>query len=324
MKISEAIEGYLLRKRSNGLAYNSEEFTLSEFRRYVGNQLITEVTSKQVAEFLNARRVSNNTRIGKHCCLRMFFEFWTDRGYMPALSMPRPPIRDEGPFPPPFVYSRTEIQRLIQATRGNQAHNLCAVSETTLRTVLLTLYGTGAMTGEIFWLKRDDLDLRRGSIFLRGNRVVLARRVPLGKDLHRILVNYLHSEERRSVSSPNVFVSKNSGPLKAYLMVYSFARLRKRAGVIRTDRPTRQPRMRDLRQTFAVHRIASWIKEGADLNRMLPALSAYMGFAGLNSMQRLLLLTPERFNRELDALSPYKSRKHWREDPELMRFLANL
>jgi integrase/recombinase XerD len=82
--------------------------------------------------------------------------------------------------------------------------------------------------------------------------------------------------------------------------------------------------MRDLRQTFAVHRIASWIKEGADLNRMLPALSAYMGLAGVVSTQRFLFLTPERFKRELDKLSPLKGRKHWRDDPALMTFLASL
>ena len=105
MRVSEAIEGYLRRKRANGLSYKTEEFTLSEFRRYLGDRLITEVTSEQVVGFLNARKVSKNTWIAKHCCLRMFFEFWTDRGNMSALSMPRPPRRDDGRLPMPVSLS---------------------------------------------------------------------------------------------------------------------------------------------------------------------------------------------------------------------------
>src|SRR5205814_10713347 len=109
------------------------------------------------------------------------------------------------------------------ATHSNQTHGLCAVSAVTFRTVLLSLYGTGAMPSEIFWLKLNDLDLRRSLIFLRGDKVVLARRVPLGKDLNKILASYLHSEDRRRVSdSPNVFVTNHGKPLTRDMMVNSF------------------------------------------------------------------------------------------------------
>lgn len=180
------------------------------------------------------------------------------------------------------------------------------------------------MTGEIICPKRDDLDLKRNLILLCGDGIILPRRVPLNKDLHDVLINYLHSHERKSTSSPNVFVTKLGRPLTIHQLIYSFRRLRTRAGVVCVDAGVRKPRMCDLRPTFAVHRIASWIREGADLNRMLPALSAYMGYNGFESTQRLLRITPERFKRELDVLSPCKSRKHWRDDRGLMRFLAGL
>ena len=38
------------------------------------------------------------------------------------------------------------------------------------------------------------------------------------------------------------------------------------------------PRLHDFRYTFAVHRLTAWHKHGADLNRMIPALSVYMGY----------------------------------------------
>lgn len=55
------------------------------------------------------------------------------------------------------------------------------------------------------------------------------------------------------------------------------ADIRRMAGIVRDDGARYQPRMHDLRHTFAVHRLTAWIKRGADLNRMVPALSAYMG-----------------------------------------------
>ncbi len=82
--------------------------------------------------------------------------------------------------------------------------------------------------------------------------------------------------------------------------------------------------MHDLRHTFAVHRITSWIKHGAELNRMLPALAVYMGQSGLGSTERYLSLTPERFRTQLMKLSPAKAQKRWRDDAALMKFLADL
>jgi integrase/recombinase XerD len=324
MKLSEAIERYIHIKRANGLLYETEGHILSAFRRYVNDLPIRDITPSQVIGFLNARECSTRRWMMKHGCLRMFFEFLTDRGYMAALSMPQAKRRDSHRISMLHIYTRSQVRKLIQATHGNQTHGLCAMSDSTFRTFLLTLYGTGATTGEMIFLRRDHLDLKRNLIFLRGDGIILPRRVPLSKDVHELLVDYLHSEERKSTSSPNVFVTKFGDPLPVHQLMYSFRRLRTRAGVIRVDEGVHKPRMCDLRPTFAVHRIASWIREGADLNRMMPALSAYMGYSCFDSTQRLLRITPERFKRELDALSPCKPRKHWRDNPVLMRFLANI
>jgi len=96
------------------------------------------------------------------------------------------------------------------------------------------------------------------------------------------------------------------------------------AGIARDDGARYQPRLHDLRHTFAVHRLTAWIKRGADLNRMIPALSAYIGQVGLGSTDRYLSLTPERFRTQLDKLSSRRGKKRWRDNPGLMRFLAEL
>jgi integrase/recombinase XerD len=77
--------------------------------------------------------------------------------------------------------------------------------------------------------------------------------------------------------------------------------------------------------TFAVHRLTSWFKQGADMNRLLPAAAAYIGQVGLGSTERCLLMTPERFKRQRVKLSPRRrKRRRSRDDPALMKFLAAL
>jgi hypothetical protein len=57
---------------------------------------------------------------------------------------------------------------------------------------------------------------------------------------------------------------------------------------------------------------------------MIPALAAYLGQAGLGSIDRYLKLTPNRFAEQVRLLSPGRMLTHWRDDPALLNFLAAL
>jgi len=56
----------------------------------------------------------------------------------------------------------------------------------------------------------------------------------------------------------------------------------------------------------------AWYKRGVDVQSMLPALYAYMGFMGLNTTQRYLTMTPERLRLQLSKLSSPRSNRCWR------------
>ena len=45
--------------------------------------------------------------------------------------------------------------------------------------------------------------------------------------------------------------------------------------------------------SFAVHRLTSWYLQGADVQRLLPVLSSYLGHQNLNGTQIYLSMTPE-------------------------------
>jgi integrase/recombinase XerD len=194
-----------------------------------------------------------------------------------------------------------------------------------MRALILFLYGTGVRLGEALALRCEyvDLDTRRMHVG-GGGRFSRSRHLPIGRDLARVLTAYLKSRNRRMHAAALVFSTVDGGELKQRRLSAIFRQLCLSTGVARCDGAVYQPRMHDLRSTFAVHRVTTWLKSGARLSRMLPALSAYIGQQELASTERYLSLAPERFRKELDKLSPKRGKRRWRNDSKLMTFLASL
>jgi integrase/recombinase XerD len=323
MTLLEAIEIYVERKRAEGLFYSQSEKSLLSMSRHVGKSSLERVTARHVASFLDGPKTSPITWEMKYGLLRSFFDFWLARGQIEVLPLPAKRRTSHRAFIP-YIYTHTEIRALLKATRTSQKVVSCRIDARTVRTFLIFLYGTGALVGEAMRLQVADVDLKRGLLTIRANRDNRPRTIPIGQDLRKILGGYLESRLCQGPSAGHFFTNKDGEGLSASTFSTTFLRVRRQSGVERRDGARYQPRMHDLRHTFAVHRITGWIRHRADLNRMLPALAAYMGQTGIGSTERYLSLTPERFRTQLDKLSPMRGKKRWRDDQALMKFLAEL
>ena len=322
MKLSEGIEQYLQYKQTRGIGFEKGYKNFQGFSKGLGEIGLAEIQTRDVLRFLNGPKTSAVTFRGKHSQLRYFFEYFAVREIIPEFSMPpNRPLQRQTFIP--YIYTREEIRRLLQATRVPMTPN-DSVHPQTLRAFLVTLYTTGALAGEILQLAAKDVDLRRGFITIRTARFNRSRKLPIGKDLLGALRRYAAWKKRTKLDADVFFPRIDGHQIVARTLNSIFQRLRLRARIVRHDGSFYQPRMHDLRATFAVHRITSWIKNKADLNRMLPALSVYMGQVGLASTERYLYMTPERFRKELNRLSPMKPKRHWRDDPALLEFLTML
>ncbi len=74
-------------------------------------------------------------------------------------------------------------------------------------------------------------------------------------------------------------------------MWHAFVHLREYARIFHAD--GQRPRVHDIRHTFAVHRLLAWYRQGADVQKLLPTLSVYMGHKQLVSTQVYLTAIPE-------------------------------
>jgi integrase/recombinase XerD len=327
-----AVQAYIDGKHARGIVFEDAAKVLRSFSEGVGDVPLDTITPAHILDFLNGPRTSYSTWCVKFSILKFFFEHWSARGLVDRLPMPpriRAPLALRQAFVP-YVYTRNELRFLLQAipaweNRSRQYTKSGRLDARTFRMFLLTLYATGMRTGEARTLLRNDVDVKRSAITIRGGRSGRVRKIPIGPDLCARLRRHKRGLAGVPNASPYFFVGKDGKALNENSLIVAFRNLRLLAGVQRYDGATYQPRMHDLRATFAVHRLTSWLRQGGDLNRLIPALSAYMGQVGLGSSERYLKLTPERFRTQLDKLSPqHPKRKRWRDDRDLMRFLDGL
>jgi len=322
MNLIEATETYIERKRALGLDYSTLARIFKSFGRHAGNLSLERVTAREVLTFLDGPKTSSVTWERKYNLLRAFFDYWVARGEIEILPMPAERKTLRQPFVP-YIYTHTEIRALLGAVESSLSESWCKNDSITIRTLLIFIYGTGAKVGEAIRLQIDDVNLIKREIRISGRRSGRSRIIPIGPHMTDVLRKCLALRRRKEAKSRCFFLTKAGDGLNDITVGHIFKRLRRIAGIVRSD-ANLQPRIGDLRHTFAVHRIAGWIKHGADLNRMLPALTVYMGLVGFRSIDQYLSLTPERFRTQLARLSPRRGKKRWRDDHKLMQFLSQL
>ncbi|MFM0389493.1 tyrosine-type recombinase/integrase [Paraburkholderia dipogonis] len=294
MKLADAISLYMQVIHANGCKGDSIHGVLSLFAKYVSrDRELTSISPSEVRAFLDGNRPLSHYWHRKHSALMGFFRFALARSLVPAIPLPSRTPRCYQDYQP-YVYSEDDVDRLIAALDGARA---TPIEARTLRVLVLLLYGTGLRLGEALHLCLADVDLSQQLLTVRDTKFYKTRWVPIGTHLVQILHEYIvavHtslSVERRD-DTP-LFTRRDGGRPTASGVRRAFARLRSKAGVRRNDGARYQPRLHDMRATFAVHRLIIWYQQGADVQRLLPLLSTYLGHASIAATQIYLPMSPE-------------------------------
>ncbi len=122
------------------------------------------------------------------------------------------------------------------------------------------------------------------------------RLLPIGPKLSSVLGVY--AEKRLAlVNRPPLgsafFLRRRGTAIPRFAAEHYFKIVRSRIGIARDDGAYFQPRLHDLRHTWAVHRLVAWYRQGADVQLLLPKLSTYLGHISLVETQHYLTMTPE-------------------------------
>ena len=317
MKLQELVDRYVNYRQALGESFASAAKNLRAFARFIGPTAdLTAVRPKQVKLFLKGRRPSTRSWHKRYSDLSGFYRYILSHGYLTTAPLPRVTPQRPPPFVP-YIYSREELRRLLRGTDSYQRQTSC-LEPVTLRTLVLLLYAAGLRLGEAVALNRRDVDLTAAVITIRRTKFYKSRLVPFGAHLGQALARYAATRPGQVARSPHgdvpFFTTRTGTRVKKSTIQESFQRLRKHTGIRRSDGARYQPRLHDLRHTFAVHRLTSWYRQGADVQNLLPYLSTYLGHANLRGTQIYLSMTPELLHEAAARFDHYVWKENHHEE----------
>jgi integrase/recombinase XerD len=293
MTLTAAVETYVQLKRSLGAVFSSDAHTLAAFVRAVGDVPVSTITPEMCATFCRGQGPPTRSWSLKRSVLRGLFRYLVGRGHVSHSPLPEAGPRIQSTFQR-YIYTRTDMVRLLEAA-AQPVHGNARLLPHTRRVLLLVLYATGLRAGEALRLRCCDVDLRDRLLIIWDTKFFKSRWVPIGTDLCRVLSRYL--ADRRQLPLPDgdrsaFFATRQGQPIALTCLDQTFARLRHQIQ-LGQEWVGHRPRLHDLRATFAVHRLVTWYREGADVQARLPLLSTYLGHVSVSATSVYVTMTSE-------------------------------
>lgn len=287
--LGEHVCDYLALRRSLGFKLAYEGHILPQFAAYLEAAEASRITADLAISWARlpagVQPVTWTHRLG---AVRGFARYL--HAIDPATEIPpRGVFAGQGKRPTPYVYSDTDINRLLTAADGLRP----VLRAATYRTLFGLLAVSGMRIREALNLRRGDLDLRAGVLtVIGGESSATTRLLPLHPSTVDALRSYQRLRDRTlpAATADTVFISTRGTALTYGPVRNTFNRLTTSIG-LRTD--TMHPRVHDLRHGFTVQTLIGWYRCGEDVAERMPALSSYLGHVNPASTYWYLTAVPE-------------------------------
>jgi len=303
MNLQLLIRQYLSYRKSLGWQECSESGYLGGFGRFLGPDAdIADVRIEHVQAFLAGTGPLTSTWHTKHTMLRSFYRYAVSHGYVAVAPLPTT-VPKRPPRFVPYIYSHEELRRLLQAADSVRRRSDCCLTPITIRTILVLLYGAGLRLQEALNLNSADVDLNGSLLTIHQSKFGKSRLLPIGPQLKQVLAQY--SQARLAKPDAPFFTTRTGARIRDEVVQEYFRILCRRAGICRNGGAGEQPRLHDLRHSCALHRLTSWYQQGADVQKLLPHLSTYLGHVDIGSTQVYLTMTPELLNEASNRFERY-------------------
>jgi integrase len=301
MKLRRAVDQYIQLKQSLGFRFRSQSYILRAFSRAMGTVNVGQIKPAAARAYLDGHGPLTETWGQKWSALRGFYGYAITRGMVRCSPLPLQAPKVVSTFTP-YIYSEQDLRNLLDAITAERTSSL---SPQTMRTFLLLLYGAGLRLSEALNLEDSHVDLKERVLQVQRSKFFKSRLVPIGPKLAQVLGDYIQHRPPIRGAHRRFLRTKTGCRLEASTVGKAFRVVRQAAGVKRTDGSSDQPRLHDLRHSRATHCLLAWYREGADVQALLPQLSAYLGHAEIVDTQRYLTITPELRQRASERFARY-------------------
>jgi site-specific recombinase XerD len=296
MNLKQIINQYIIYRKSLGEKFNTNERYLNYFCKKMGEVIdIKDITEEKINNFLygDTKEITSGWFI-KHSAILGLYKYALTRNYITVIPFPRILPKRPEPFVP-YIYSRNEL-KLIFSTALNYSKNKSHIAPYMAQTVLVLTYALGLRIHETLSITLNDIDIENSVITIQQSKFYKSRLVPFNSQIKEVIKKYLQwrkNENQPQTSGTSLFIGKDKQAFKIETMRGIFERIREKAGIKRSDNATYQPRIHDLRHTFAVNRLTSWYQENKNVQQLLPILSVYLGHKHLAHTSVYLTMTDD-------------------------------
>ena len=285
--LKDATDRYIALRRTLGYKLVKTERHLRAFSDFAADRGEIHIRAATVLRWLETVAGTPNTRARRMSEIILFARFLhaeDPRHEIPRADLPRSQAR-----PVPYIYTPNEIARILDAA-GSLRHQK---PNPLRRQLYVMLFGLIAATGlrvcEALGLKLDDIQ-PGGVLHIRETKFRKSRLVPLHATVVEALDRYLALRRQYASDSPWLFTSVQHLEMCPTTVNYTFRCILRRAGIAPERR--RQPRIHDLRHTFATRVLEQCGAERRVVARHFVALSTYLGHVDVRNTYWYLETTP--------------------------------
>jgi len=296
--LTQAVESYLALRRATGFAFRSEGSLLESFaafseaagKRYVCSETALQWAGAAPSVPQRAWRLGQVIRFARYI-----------RAEDPQHEIPPPVFGSEkGPRPVPYIFTRDNLQRLVQAASELGRRN--AFRGHTYSAFFALLACTGLRVSEAIRLCFQDITT--DGLLIRSSKFRKSRLVPLHETAQAGLERYLVRRRAFTPLDDHVFVSLRRHPLLLHDAETAFHDAVEKIGLPRGSGLPR-PTIHSLRHSFAVRALET-CPDGRDrITKHMVALSTYLGHSKVADTYWYLEATPDLMRNIADSCQSF-------------------
>ena len=293
--LTEAVESYLAIRRAVGFDLEETERLLGMFTTFAVSRGDTHVRAETVLEWAG----QGATIAARHCRLRRVVLFARhvhaedQRHEVPPGDVYRRPPKQ---LLRPHIYSHEEEKRMF-AFLGRLGPK-GSLRPHTYTTLFGLLFSTGMRISEALALRFENVTAE--GLLILGTKFRKRRFIPLHDTAKSALSNYIALRRTCRGNTDHIFVNMHGLPLRYPAVAVAFRRLRKRVGLSR-PRGEQQPRIHDIRHTFAVRALEASPDDRDHIGQHMLALTTYLGHSNVADTFWYLHATPRLMTDIADA-----------------------
>lgn len=285
------IEGMINFKTSLGYKRQSYDGYLYDFSRFCSKHYPAQkyLTKELVLDWCVQRSTESQSGFRRRIVtIREFGKYLNAMG-IASYILPSNFTRGRTKFIP-YIFSDDELSAIFTESDKLKPSQKSPYRHIIVPVLLRMTYFCGLRPNEGREIRREDVDLGKGILFIRKNKSHRERYVPMSEDMCSLCKSYNKKLKYFKPESEYYFPNLKGIPYSAKWLTRQFLEIWKN---VRNNEYRPRVRVYDLRHRFATAIMMQWLKEGADLYAKLPYLSTYMGHAQFSDTAYYVHLLPE-------------------------------